>query len=90
MMSKSYPTAEGIATRMASLAAAHPTSCSISDLGTSVQGRALRCLRVTRTTHPKAGVILVAGQHADELIGPDALLDFIEKVLIAAETSSDE
>lgn len=84
-----YPsTVTEIETRIRQLATTHSAICKRSDLKTTFEpagtGRKISLLTIgTGTGEGRARVLIVAGVHAREWAPPDAVLTFIEKLLVA-------
>jgi hypothetical protein len=85
-----YLTPALIDARLAALAAAHPGVCSLVTLPEpSVEGRAIRCLRIGAGTSPRTPVVIVGGVHAREWAPPDALVSLAERLVAACDAPSD-
>lgn len=78
---KFHPLAE-VMTYLDDLAAEYPHLASVSTIGTSIEGRALRVLSITGTGGPNRPTIVIEGnQHAREWITPAGTMFIAEELL---------
>lgn len=94
-MTHTYRTVEQIAAQMQSLADRFPRLCTLvtyapaSGRTQTWENRPLQSLRIRSTTADRKAVVVVAGQHGYEMPGPEALLDFVTKLLEAYDAHTD-
>jgi murein tripeptide amidase MpaA len=94
-MTHTYRTVEQIAAQMQGLADRFPRLCTLvtfapaSGRAQTWENRPLQSLRIRSTTADRKAVVVVAGQHGYETPGPEALLDFVTKLLEAYDAHTD-
>jgi murein tripeptide amidase MpaA len=86
----SYHTLESLENTMRAWAADFPQYVSLSQIGTSAEGRPLTALTLSKSDqktpspHQKLRFLITAGSHAREWIGPSSALFFMDQLLFAA------
>jgi len=79
--SSGYHDVDDIHQRMEALAAKHSDRAQTVDLGTSVEGKAVKALQINGDKPGAAEIIILGGQHAREWIAPAALLHAASQLL---------
>lgn len=85
-----YLTPAGVVVALDALANQFPHLCTRINLGTTEGGRPLTALEVhDSTVAQRIPVVITGGVHAREWAPPDALIDFISRILTARRSLSD-
>ncbi|HEY5832732.1 M14 family zinc carboxypeptidase [Streptomyces sp.] len=79
-MADAYPSVAEVAAAASAFARSHPGLCALREIGRSREGRPLRVLTVGRTGAGRRNVLVVAGPHSDERIGPATALKLAGRV----------